>query len=255
MWKLQGACPSSCFHIASGGSCCRHLISLSSSGIWRCRSNQHLPLLFVLRAHNLCQSFCKVYAFILPCYWLAGSPRTGIIAGIGDEASCIPGRFVCCFLFCKAVLLAIAQVSCLLAQAMEGDLAFPFRSRAYGRQLRSLRNLHSLDTASAWGWAGGLPKAQRIPEMVMSGCRTLDVWHSHCHMGVEQASGGWWPCKEGCGLDWGAMWSRRPVGLAAQGLQSCFGGDGWHVVKEGEHFKMLLTRWKLSHHNTNLGLM
>ena len=86
---------------------------------------------------------------------------------------------MCCFLFCKALLLAIAQLSCLLAQAMEADLAFPFRSRAYGGQLCSLRNLHSLDTASAWGWAGALPKAQRIPEMVMSGCRTLDVTLPH----------------------------------------------------------------------------
>lgn len=50
---------------------------------------------------------------------------------------------------------------------------FPMQSRAYGRQLCSLRNLHSLDTASAWGWAGGLPKAERIPVrvwMLNAGC-------------------------------------------------------------------------------------
>lgn len=104
--------------------------------------------------------------------------------------SLLKERFVCCFLFFNAILSAIAQVSCALAQAKEADLAFPFRSRAYGRQLCSLRNLHSLDAASARGWAGSLPEARRIPEMVLSGCQTLDLCHSHCHMEGEQTSGG-----------------------------------------------------------------
>lgn len=90
----------------------------------------------------------------------------------------------------EAVLLEIAWVSCLLPQALEADLALPFRPGAYGRQLCSRRNLHSLDTASAWGRAGSLPETGFLRRSHLDAEFWMFVGHTATWEGSEPEGAG-----------------------------------------------------------------
>lgn len=126
----------------------------------------------------------------------------------------------------EAVLLEIAWASCLLAQALEAGLALPFRPGAYGRQLCSRRNLHSLDTASAWGRAGSLPE---------TGCLRWSRLDAECwmfvgHTATWEGSG---PEEAGGPARKGTVWYEEQWGIVAQwDRQHSVSSPGFLVMDE-----------------------
>lgn len=78
-------------------------------------------------AHGLCCPICKIYAFILVSEISEQASNQGLeskpLASRGSSSAVSS---------CRVVLLATAQVSCLLARAMEVDLAFPCNPKHMG---------------------------------------------------------------------------------------------------------------------------
>lgn len=132
--------------------------------------------------HTLCWPFCRICAFIL----VRGIPEQTSNQGLESKPLASLGG-LSAVSSCRAVSLATAQVSCLLAQAMEANLAFPCNPEHTGGSCAHC------GTCTAWiqqVLGDGQEARQKQRRFLRCSCPDAERWmfviHS-CHRGREQA--------------------------------------------------------------------